>query len=70
MGTQVARHGGRELRVAEYQAVVVRLLSKRELGITSDEEGEIAEQLDGIWNTMCFDDQLEIDIWVRKVVGV
>lgn len=57
------------MRVAEYQSVVVRLLSKRELGITADEEGEIAERLDGIWRAMCFDDQLEIDIWVRKVVG-
>jgi len=57
------------LKIAEYQAVVFRLLSKRELGITPDEEGEISERLDRIWRAMCFDEQLEIDMWVRKVVG-
>ena len=59
------------MRVSKFQGIVVDLLSRRRrgVGVTSDEEGKIAEQLDGIWREMCLDEQLAIDAWVRGVVG-
>lgn len=57
------------MRIFEYQTVVARLLSKRDDGISDDEEGRIAEMLDCIWRRMSLDEQLTVDDWVRKVVG-